>query len=284
MSPLGTSTSDLSFYSYGTSSSVFTLANTTGAATFSSSVTAASYLGVLKDGSDTIGAGAYLVLSASTSSRQWIQQLSASQNLTYYHYTGSAWIQPVTFTSGGVVQIANLAGTGSRAVLADASGNLSTASYQGAIALTTSGNSGSSTFDGSTLNVPTYTLAGLGGITPASVAASYVPYSGANSNVNVGSYTITAGAFYESSDVRFKNVLETNPAISALGIDVIKFTRNGSNTIRYGYSAQQVQSIVPDAVFGDNELVVNYMDVHTLKIAALEKRVAELESRLKSTI
>jgi len=77
----------------------------TGAATFSSSVTAASYLGVLKDGSDTIGAGAYLVLAATTSSRQWIQQLSASQNLTFYHYTGSAWIQPVTFTSGGNVGI-----------------------------------------------------------------------------------------------------------------------------------------------------------------------------------
>ena len=79
-------------------------------------------------------------------------------------------------------------------------------------------------------------------------------------------------------------MLETNPSISALGIDVIKFTRKGQSQIRYGYSAQQVQSIVPDAVFGDNELVVNYMDVHTLKIASLEKRVAELESRLKSTI
>jgi len=105
MSPLGTSTSDLSFYSYGTSSSVFTLANTTGAATFSSSVTAGTYLGVSHDGSDTIGSGAYLVLSASTSSRQWIQQLSASQNLTYYHYTGSAWIQPLTITSGGGINM-----------------------------------------------------------------------------------------------------------------------------------------------------------------------------------
>ena len=79
-------------------------------------------------------------------------------------------------------------------------------------------------------------------------------------------------------------MLETNPTISALGIDVIKYTRNGSDQIRYGYSAQQVQSIVPDAVFGDDELTVNYSDVHTLKIASLEKRVAELESRLKSTI
>jgi hypothetical protein len=115
-------------------------------------------------------------------------------------------------------------------------------------------------------------------------SSSYVPYTGASSNLDMGGYTVTASAFYESSDIRFKNVLETNPNISAIGIDVIKFTRNGSDTIRYGYSAQQVQSIVPDAVFGDNELVVNYMDVHTLKIASLENRVAELELRLKSTI
>jgi hypothetical protein len=41
---------------------------------------------------------------------------------------------------------------------------------------------------------------------------------------------------------------------------------------------------LPDAVFGYDELTVNYSDVHTLKIASLEKRVAELELRLKSTI
>jgi hypothetical protein len=79
-------------------------------------------------------------------------------------------------------------------------------------------------------------------------------------------------------------VLETNPSISALGIDVIKFTRKGQSQVRYGYSAQQVKSILPDAVFGYDELTVNYSDVHTIKIASLEKRVAELESRLKSTI
>jgi allophanate hydrolase subunit 1 len=47
---------------------------------------------------------------------------------------------------------------------------------------------------------------------------------------------------------------------------------------------QQVKSIIPDAVFGYDELTVNYSDVHTLKIASLEKRVEELELRLKSTI
>jgi hypothetical protein len=90
----------------------------------------------------------------------------------------------------------------------------------------------------------------------------------------------TATAFYESSDIRFKNVIETNPIFNVLGIDVIKFTRKDNEQIRYGYSAQQVQTIIPDAVVGEDELTVNYSDVHTLKIAELERRISELEAKL----
>jgi hypothetical protein len=95
---------------------------------------------------------------------------------------------------------------------------------------------------------------------------------------------LTANAFFEASDIRYKDVIETNPDISGLGIDVIKFTRHGSDMIRYGYSAQQVQAIIPESVHGEDTLTVNYMDVHTLKIASLERRVKELEDRLKSTL
>lgn len=91
---------------------------------------------------------------------------------------------------------------------------------------------------------------------------------------------LTANAFFESSDIRFKNVLETNPEIDLSSLDVIKFTRKGNEKIRYGYSAQQVRSLLPDVVDGDDMLTVNYSDVHTLKIAKLEKRVAELEALL----
>jgi hypothetical protein len=93
---------------------------------------------------------------------------------------------------------------------------------------------------------------------------------------------LTANAFFEGSDIRFKNVIETNPKIDLTNIDVIKFTRtdNESNQIRYGYSAQQVQQILPDVITGEEKLSLNYMDVHTLKIAALEKRIAELEAKL----
>ena len=54
-----------------------------------------------------------------------------------------------------------------------------------AISLTVSGASGASTYDSVTgvLNVPTYTLIGLGG----------VPYTGATSNVNLGEYGLTSG-------------------------------------------------------------------------------------------
>jgi polyhydroxyalkanoate synthesis regulator phasin len=48
-----------------------------------------------------------------------------------------------------------------------------------------------------------------------------------------------------------------------------------------GFIAQQVKEFLPDAVSGDSELVVNYSDVHTLKIAALERRILELENKLK---
>ena len=95
---------------------------------------------------------------------------------------------------------------------------------------------------------------------------------------------LTANAFFEASDIRYKDVIETNPDVSGLGIDVIKFTRHESDMVRYGYSAQQVQAIIPEAVHGEDTLTVNYMDVHTLKIASLERRVKELEDRLKSTL
>ena len=92
---------------------------------------------------------------------------------------------------------------------------------------------------------------------------------------------LTANAFFESSDIRYKDVIETNPNISLDGLEVIKFTRKGSKIIRYGYSAQQVKSLSEDLVGGSkDDLTVNYSDVHTLKIAALEKRIAELEAKL----
>ena len=82
--------------------------------------------------------------------------------------------------------------------------------------LTTTGSSGSATLISNTLNIPTYTLAGLGGqpqlngtgfvkitgttisydnstyLSTGSASATYVPYSGAVGSVNLGTYSLTA--------------------------------------------------------------------------------------------
>jgi hypothetical protein len=121
----------------------------------------------------------------------------------------------------------------------------------------------------------------------ATQANSYRWYSANAVNILMSLNTsghLTANAFFEASDIRYKNVIETNPDITGLGIDVIKYTRDGSDMVRYGYSAQQVQAIIPESVHGEDTLTVNYMDVHTLKIASLERRVKELEDKLKSTL
>jgi hypothetical protein len=88
---------------------------------------------------------------------------------------------------------------------------------QNAITLTTTGSSGSATFISNTLNVPTYTLAGLGGqpqlngtgfvkasgttisydnstyLTTSSASSTYVPYTGATQGVNIGTNMYTGG-------------------------------------------------------------------------------------------
>jgi hypothetical protein len=98
-----------------------------------------------------------------------------------------------------------------------------------------------------------------------------------------GMYITYYGSY---SDIRLKDVIETNPDIDLDAIDVIKYTlKSNPSLVRYGYSAQQVQSVLPDLVTlntridGNNEdatLMLNYNDLYVLKIAALEKKMAEL--------
>jgi hypothetical protein len=105
---------------------------------------------------------------------------------------------------------------------------------------------------------------------------------------NNGIYISYYGSY---SDIRLKDVIETNPDINLDGLDLIKYTfKNNPSLIRYGYSAQQVQSILPDLVSlnkqidgndEDTTLMLNYNDLYAIKIAALEKRILQLENKLK---
>jgi hypothetical protein len=63
---------------------------------------------------------------------------------------------------------------------ADLLDGLSSAAFQGALTLTTTGSSGASTLNTNTLNIPNYTIGGLGG----------VPYTGATQDVNLGLFDL----------------------------------------------------------------------------------------------
>jgi len=69
---------------------------------------------------------------------------------------------------------------------ADLLDGLSSAAFQGALTLTTTGSSGASTLNTNTLNVPNYTIGGLGG----------VPYTGATQDVNLGTHDIYASKYW----------------------------------------------------------------------------------------
>jgi hypothetical protein len=112
----------------------------------------------------------------------------------------------------------------------------------------------------------------------------YMAYDGTNINF-VGaaatfSSSVTATGYFESSSVAYKNILATNPT-TALNVDVIKYTRKNTDTddVRYGYSAEQINSLMPELT-NKEATAVKYLDVHTLLIAELQREIKELKSKL----
>jgi hypothetical protein len=94
------------------------------------------------------------------------------------------------------------------------------------------------------------------------------------------SSSVTASSFFESSSVAFKNILATNP-ITSLNVDVIKYKRTNVDVddVRYGYSAEQINSLMPELT-NKEATAVKYLDVHTLLIAELQREIKELKARL----
>jgi hypothetical protein len=121
----------------------------------------------------------------------------------------------------------------------------------------------------------------------------FVIGSGTNSDIlsfgNAGAATfsssVTATAFFESSDSRLKTLITDN--YQAKGIESITaklYTKNGVEEL--GYFAQDVQSVLPSAVIerDDTYLDLSYRQVHTAKIANLENRIKQLEDLIKQLI
>lgn len=98
------------------------------------------------------------------------------------------------------------------------------------------------------------------------------------------SSTITATAFYESSDLRLKDLLSLDTVRDLSSLTPISYTfkSDKENRIRFGYSAQEVRKLMKELCYEDinGYLSISYTDIHTLKIKQLEDRVEELEKQL----
>jgi hypothetical protein len=100
-----------------------------------------------------------------------------------------------------------------------------------------------------------------------------------------GSFTssVTASSFFESSDATIKTLVQDNYQAKGIENVVAKlYIKNGKQEL--GYFAQDLESILPSAVNkgSDGLLNLSYREVHTAKIAALEKEIAELKKQLKN--
>jgi len=102
--------------------------------------------------------------------------------------------------------------------------------------------------------------------------------------------SISATSFFETSDLRLKNITKkyNSEEFGAIEFGWID-GRDSKN--HWGYVAQEVQEYLPDAIHLGNDgfLAVDYNQAHTFKIAKVEdevtllkRRVAELEAQLNS--
>ena len=82
-----------------------------------------------------------------------------------------------------------------------------------------------------------------------------------------------------TSDARLKTVLNTWSNDDQIDFVQYRWNTAKDNREHYGYLAQDVQKVLPDAVYADSEgmMAVNYDEVHSYKLALQEKRIKELE-------
>jgi hypothetical protein len=94
------------------------------------------------------------------------------------------------------------------------------------------------------------------------------------------SSSVTATSFFESSDIRLKtNIRDLNVDVSKISAKI--YEKDGK--IEIGYIAQDVNDILKSAVSirENGFLDLSYRQIHTAKIAQLEKEIAELKLKLK---
>jgi hypothetical protein len=146
-----------------------------------------------------------------------------------------------TITSGtwsGTVIGSNVGGAGAVSGLMKANGSgvvsaaIAGTDFQSPITLTTSSNSGSATFTSNTLNIPTYTLAGLGGIGLSGLSATApLSYNSGTGAYSIPVATSSANGYLSSTDwSTFNNKQAALTAGSGISISAGTISATGLTT------------------------------------------------------
>jgi hypothetical protein len=242
--------------------------STTNAATFSSSVTLSATDSRLLGGNAT-ASGRLVVSNSDTSS---YLTLNGPGNTTPHQVVlGVNSINAITLASTGAATFSNTISSGGTINSGDSITMIGELYYGGVssnrkLRAYSSGSEGSAT-----LNYSFWTGS-------AWFIRSTLDSNGAATFVS----SVTATSFFESSSIKGKDIIATNPLL-ALDIDVIKYTRKSdeSKDIRYGYSAEQIHSLMPELTDKD-VTAVKYLDVHTILIANLQKEIRELKAKINN--
>lgn len=99
--------------------------------------------------------------------------------------------------------------------------------------------------------------------------------------LQVNGATYSSGGFFESSDITLKDVISKSES-DTFGAIEYKWKDARDSRIHWGYSAQDVQRWIPDAVElgSDGSLSLDYNQAHSWKIMQLENKIKELEAKL----
>jgi Chaperone of endosialidase len=94
--------------------------------------------------------------------------------------------------------------------------------------------------------------------------------------------SVRAATVALTSDMRLKNISETISSNDNINTIRYEWKDGRDSRMHIGYGAQDVEKILPDAVYTDAEglKAVNYDEVHTYKLQLQEERIRELERRL----
>jgi len=100
--------------------------------------------------------------------------------------------------------------------------------------------------------------------------------------VTTFSSTVTATGFFNNSDIRLKDLIDYDYNVSDIKPITYLWKDGRDDKKHVGYSAQEVQKVMPDAVNEgtDGMLSVNYVEILVAKIAQMEKEIELLKSKI----